>query len=177
MNTRFARIGTLPLFLSLAAFVTVRGAHAQAVEAPPVKMGLWQTEASTTMPGMENMPAGHGGGKHTTISQGCLTPETWKSDFQRIQNPRDSSCKISNQHQDSHSLSFDETCTSDQYNTTSHFEGLFDNDEHMHGSGKVQITGAAFPQGMTMNMTLTSHYLGASCGDVKPGEGKVIRHE
>jgi len=47
----------------------------------------------------------------------------------------------------------------------------------MHGTAKVHITGSAFPQGMTMNMALTSHYLGASCGDVKPGEGKVISHE
>lgn len=175
MNTRFARIGTLPLLLSLSAFVAVRGVHAQSAEAPPVKMGLWQTETSTSMPGMENMPAGHG--KRTTVTQGCLTPDTWKSEFQRIQNAQSSNCKVSNTRQDSHSLSFDETCTSDQYNTTAHFEGLFDNDEHMHGSGKVQITGAASPQGMTMNMTLTSHYLGASCGNVKPGEGKVIRHE
>jgi len=178
MKTRFARITTLSLLLSLAVFATVSTVSAQSVEAPPIKMGLWQTETSTAMAGMENMPAGQGGaGRHTSVVQGCLTPETWKNEFQKIQNEQSGNCTASNTHQDSHSLSFDETCKSDAYNTTAHFEALFDNSEHMHGTAKVHITGSAFPQGMTMNMTLTSHYLGADCGDVKPGEGKVISHE
>lgn len=55
-----------------------------------------------------------------------------------------------------------------------HFEAQFDGNDHMHGTGKMQMTGQAFPQGMTMNMTMSSHYVGADCGDVKPGSAKVI---
>jgi len=166
--------------LSLLCFLaaSASAAYAQSVDAPPIKMGLWQTETSTSMAGMENAGAGReGDDKHTSVVQGCLTPETWKNEFQRIQNEQAGNCTATNTHQDSHSLSFDETCKSDEYTTTAHFEALFDNSEHMHGTAKVHITGSAFPQGMTMNMALTSHYLGASCGDVKPGEGKVISHE
>ena len=178
MTTRFARIGTFTLLLSLAMFAAVRAAHAQTVEPPPVKMGLWQTETSSAMTGMENSPmARAGGGKHKTVTQGCLTPETWKSEFQKLHNEDDSDCKISNTHQDSYSLSFDRICTSERFNTNAHIEAQFDDSEHMHGTGKVQISGAAIPQGMTMDISLSSHYLGASCGDVKPGEGKVIHHE
>jgi hypothetical protein len=138
-------------------------------------MGLWQTEANTSTAGMENSPMAHAGGKHSTVSQGCLTPETWKKEFAKIQDNPD--CKVSNMHQDAHSISFDETCASERHNTNAHFEGQFDDSEHMHGMAKVQITSPNFPQAITMNMALTSHYLGADCGDVKPGEGKVIRHE
>jgi hypothetical protein len=166
--------------LSLLCFLAASAAsaaYAQSVETPPIKMGLWQTETSTSMAGTENGAGHEGDDKHTSVVQGCLTPETWKNEFQKIQSEQSGNCSATNTHQDSHSLSFDETCKSDQYNTTVHFEALFDNSEHMHGTVKVHITGAAFPQGMTMNMALTSHYLGANCGDVKPGEGKVISHE
>jgi hypothetical protein len=56
-----------------------------------------------------------------------------------------------------------------------HFEGLFDDDEHMHGNVKVIMTAPSLPQGMTMIMAMKSRYVSASCGDVKPGEGKVIQ--
>ena len=173
MRTHVVKMGVLPLLVYLASFTAVSTACAQAVEAPPVKMGLWQTESSTSMAGMPNAP---GGGKHTTVTQGCLTPETWKSDFEKFQQREDQDCKTTNTHQDSHSLSVDEACTAPQYNSTIHFEALIDNSEHMHGSGKVHITGPAFPQGMNMDFALSSHYLSSSCGSVKPGEAKVI-HE
>jgi Protein of unknown function (DUF3617) len=173
MNTRFARIGSFSLLLSLATFAAVCALPAQTIEPPPVKMGLWQTESNTSMAGMANTP---GGSKHTIVTQGCLTPETWKSEFAKFQKREDQDCKVTDMHQDSHALTVDETCASPQYNTTMHIDALFENSEHMHGTGKVHITGPAFPQGMTMDFALSSRYLSSSCGDVKPGEAKVI-HE
>ena len=175
MNIRSGRTGSVLLVLSLGAFATLRAVQTQSVEPPPVKMGLWQTESNTSTAGMENTPMARAGGKHSTVSQGCLTPETWKSELAKIGDNPD--CKVSNMHQDAHSISFDETCASERHNTNAHFEGQFDDSEHMHGTVKVQITSPSFPQPITMNMALTSHYLSSSCGDVKPGEGKVIRHE
>jgi Protein of unknown function (DUF3617). len=176
MKIQFARTTIVPLLVFLSAFAAVCAVVAQTVETPPIKMGFWQTETSTSMAGAENLPEGQAG-KHTSVVQGCLTPETWKSEFQKIQNEQSGNCTATNAHQDSHSFSFDEICKSDAYNTTAHLEAVFDNREHMHGTIKVNIAGPAFPQGITMNMTLTSHYLGADCGDVKPGEGKVISQE
>ncbi len=173
MNTRFARIGTFPLLLSLATLAAVRADPAQTIEPPPVKMGLWQTESSTSMAGMANA---QGGGKHTTVTQGCLTPETWKRDLADLQKREDQDCKTTNLQQDSHALTVDQTCTSPKYNTTMHIEALFEDSEHIHGTGKIHITGPMFPQGMIMDFALSSHYLSSSCGDVKPGGAKVI-HE
>jgi hypothetical protein len=178
MTSRFAKIGSLPLLLTLAAFFAVHAAQAQTLEAPPIKMGLWQTESHATITGMENSPMGQAmGGSHSNVTQGCLTPETWKNSFQNMQNQMQSSCKASNMHQDAHSITFDEACTSERYTSNVHFEGLFDDNEHMHGNVKVVMTAASLPQGMTMIMTMKSHYVSASCGDVKPGEGKVVQSQ
>jgi hypothetical protein len=171
MRTHVVKMGVLPLLVYLAAFTAARSE--QAVEPPPIKMGLWQTESSTSMAGMPNAP---GASKHTTVTQGCLTPETWKSDFEKFQKREDQDCKTTNMHQDSRALSVDEACTSPQYQSAMHMEMLIDSPERIHGTGKVHITGPAFPQGMNMDFALNSHYLGSSCGNVKPGEAKVI-HE
>jgi Protein of unknown function (DUF3617) len=177
MNTRFAKIGAFAVFFSLATFAAVHALHSQTIQPPPMKMGLWQTESNATIAGMENTPMGQAmGGKHSNVTQGCLTPETWKSTFEKMNDPG-ADCKMSNLHQDSRSISFDEECTNERHSSKVHFEGLFDDDEHGHGSAKAQITAQGLPQSITMNMTFTSHYLGASCGDVKPGEGKVISHQ
>ncbi len=108
MKLRFPALATLPLLCSFAAL-----ASAQTDSPPPVKMGLWQSESTTTI---EGAPADspmakamtHGGSAN--VSQGCLTPETWKSDFQHMQqHQRDTDCSQTNFQQDTHHVSFDET--------------------------------------------------------------------
>jgi Protein of unknown function (DUF3617) len=172
MNTRFAKIGAVALLVSLAALGAYRASRAQSVEAPPVKMGLWETESSTTMSGMANIP---GGGKHTTVTQGCLTPENWKGEFEKIQRA-DQDCKVTNTQQDAHSLTVDETCSTARYSSTVHMEAHFENAEHMHGTGKATITGQGMPQGMTMDFAIDSHFVSSACGDVKPGSAKIVHH-
>jgi Protein of unknown function (DUF3617) len=175
MNAGLLKFGAITLSLSLAIFAAYRVAQAQSVDTPPIKMGLWQTEVSTTMSGMENMPMNHGG-QHTTVSQGCLTPDTWKSSMQKMQtDAQRADCKVSNMHQDSSGLSFDESCSSARYNSDIHFQAQFDNSENMHGSAKMKMTAQGLPQPMTMDMTMTSHYLSSECGDVKPGEAKILK--
>jgi hypothetical protein len=162
----------LPLSLSVTL---TAAAFAQSPDTPPIKMGLWQTEVNTTIAGIENMP--QGGAGHHTVSLGCLTPETWKSEMEKLSDEQHrAECKMSNLQEDSHGVSFDEGCTSQRYNSTIHFEAVFDGDDHLHGSAKIHVTAQGMPQGMDMHMTMTSHFMSASCGDVKPGEGKVV-HE
>jgi hypothetical protein len=174
MNTRYAKIGAFLLLLTL--FAAIHPVQAQTIEPPPIKMGLWQMETSTSMTGMENAPMGRAAGKHTTVTQGCLTPDSWKNDFEKMSNPS-SDCKLTNVHQDSHSITADMTCSSERFSSNAHFEGLIDGDEHVHGTATSHITGQGMPQAMTMQMSFTSHYVSASCGDVKPGEGKVVSRQ
>jgi Protein of unknown function (DUF3617) len=172
---------TLPLaalaVAALAVAALAVAALAQIAGPPPLKMGLWQTEVTSTVTGMPEMPAGRGPIGRRTVTQGCLTPDTWKKgleDFNRHQ--QDTDCKVTNMHEDSSGIALNETCTSEQFTSAVHFELTFDNSEHTHGSATVHMTGPHFPQGMDSHISMTSHYLGASCGDIKPGDSKVI-HE
>ncbi len=173
MKLRFPAIAALPLLCSFAAL-----AAAQTLEPPPIKMGLWQTESTTSV---EGAPADspmaqamtHGG--RSNVSQGCLTPDTWKNEFQHMQQRHDAECNQSNFQQDSHHISFDEQCGGQSgYTSSVHFEMLLDDTENAHGKADVKMSGPAFPQGMTMHMSMKSKYLSSNCGDVKPGEGKTI---
>lgn len=174
MKLRLSTVATLPLLLSLAPL-----ASAQTPEPPPVKMGLWQSESTTTVEGAAaNSPMAQAmtRGGRTNVSQGCLTPETWKNEFQHMQQQqRDTNCTQSNFQQDAHHVSFDEKCGQQGgYASSVHFEMLVDDAENAHGHANVSMSGPAFPQGMTLHMAIKSKYLSANCGDVKPGEGKVI---
>ena len=176
MKLRIPALATLPLLASFAAL-----AAAQTVEAPPIKMGLWQSEVTTTMQGVPDSPMSHAmGSGRTTVTQGCLTPDTWKKDIQGMQqHMRNTDCTMSNFEQDAHHVSFDEACTAGSqpgYSNNVHFEMLIDDTENAHGHADMKMTGPAFPDGMTMHTAMKSKYLSSDCGDVKPGESKVI-HE
>lgn len=176
MNVRLRGISTLSLLLALAAFAAPRAVRAQEDAPPPVKMGLWQTEVTTSISGMENSPAGaHMGGGRTQVTQSCMTADTWKKDLLKMRQQQ-SECTMADMHMDAHGVAFSETCGDNhQYTTTVHFQATFDGDEHMHGTATAHTAGPALPQGMDMTMHMASHYLSASCGDIKPGAAKVIR--
>lgn len=165
----------LPL-LSLAAFAIAVVAVAQVSEVPPVSMGLWQTETTSTVSGVEGTPmagmASALGRPHVT--QSCLTPEKWKSDIQGFNARQQHGCTMSNLHQDAHKISFDEVCNAVGVNS-SHVDILFDSAEHAHGTVLMKATVPNLPQPMTINVSMVSHFLGSACGDVKPGEGKMIK--
>ncbi|HEY1807592.1 MAG TPA: DUF3617 family protein [Acidobacteriaceae bacterium] len=170
-----AALTLLPLLFSFAAI-----ASAQTDTPPPIKMGLWQSESTTSVEGApadSPMAQAIARGGRTNVSQGCLTPETWKDEFHHMQQHRPGAdCTQTNFQQDSHHISFDEQCGSQGgYSSSVHFEMLLDGEENAHGHADVKMTGAAFPQGMTMHVTMKSKYLSSNCGDVKPGEGKTIR--
>jgi hypothetical protein len=163
-----------PLLLTLTAAT----AAAQTPEMPPIKMGLWQSETTTsTDANAAANPVARAFGNRTTVTQGCLTPESWKNDLQNMQNrQKRDNCTQSNFEQDSHHVAFDEKCTNQGgYASDVHFEMLIDDTENAHGHGDIKMTGPAFPSGMTMHMTTKTKYMGSDCGSVKPGEGKVIQ--
>lgn len=172
------KTGPLFLLLSLACFAAAAQAQNQLSETPPVTMGLWQTDTSSTVTGLENTPmagmAAAIGRAHTT--QSCLTPEKWKSDIQGFNARQQNGCTLSNLRQDSHEVSFDEVCQSPRGATnTAHVDILIDSPAHTHGTVAMKVADPALPQPMTINITMDSKYVGSDCGSVKPGEGKIVR--
>ncbi|MFP5230122.1 MAG: DUF3617 domain-containing protein [Acidobacteriota bacterium] len=176
MRIGFTTVAPLPLLLT---FVAVAAAQTPTTP-PPIKMGLWQSEVTTSVAGAPNTPMGQamGGAGRTTVTQGCLTPESWARDIQGAQQRQHAAdCTQSNFQQDTHKVTFDEVCSNQGgYSTNVHFEMLIDDTEDAHGHADVKTSGPAFPQGMTMHMTMKTKFLSSDCGSVKPGEGKVI-HE
>jgi len=174
MKFPFTRPASLPLLVSFAA---IAAAQTPTLTPPPVKMGLWQTTVDLKMSGMPNMPAGMA---TSHVSQSCMSTDTWQKDMQNLQARRaqgpSSSCGQPTIQQDGHKYTFDMQCSpGNGFTSTSHFEMLVDSDTAMHGSGTSTTTGPAFPQGMTSNVTIASKFLSADCGDVKPGQSKMVQ--
>lgn len=147
-------------------------------EVPPVTMGLWQTDTTSKVTGLENTPmagmAGMMGREHAT--QSCLTPDQWKRDIQGFNARQQHGCTLSNVHQDSHEVSFDEVCQTGRGGTsTAHADILIDDQQHAHGTVLMKVTDENLPQPMNINVTMNSHYVGSDCGDVKPDSAKMLR--
>ena len=141
-------------------------------------MGLWQSETTTAVTGgAANSPMGRAmGNGRTSVNQSCLTPDSWTKDIAgRAERQQNAECTQSNFQEDSHKVTYDQTCSNQGgYSTNIHFEMLIDDAENAHGFMDMKMSGAAFPEGMTMHMTMKTKYLSSDCGSVKPGEGKVI---
>ncbi|MGC2161398.1 MAG: DUF3617 family protein [Silvibacterium sp.] len=166
MKIQYAAIASLPLLLSLASL-----AAAQTVKptSPPVKMGLWREEVSTTITGIEGVTPT----PHHDVEQYCISPESWKHG---LQGANTNHCEVSNLHQDSHKVSYDVSCGLQQRGRTAfHMEVLIDSDEHMHGTAVAKISGPGVTHAGTWTSTLTERYIGSDCGDLKPGEKKPLK--
>ena len=167
----------------------VAGAQTAAPAAPPpVKMGLWETSSTSHIAGLQLPPdvaaqlkaMGRSlpGGTHTLVTQGCLTPEEWQKQMADMNKPPDSDCKTTNRQVTPRSVSFDISCKSENGATTNgHWEMHVVDNEHGQGSAHMtSSTPGPHGQNLTMDMTFNSHYLSSNCGEVKPGDAKVIRH-
>jgi hypothetical protein len=184
MPVSIARV-SLAISLSLVAS-SMTAAYAQSVP-PPVKMGLWQTEVDRTMTGFQ-LPPGvaekmramgrPAPGNSSTTVESCWTPEQWNKSITDLQDNK--SCTRTNVVQDSHHLSFDVTCTDSKNNKNmlGHMEMIFDDSEHVHGTMVMKSSQSA-PTSVPidMDMKLNAHFVSSDCGDVKPGEGKVVSHQ
>jgi Protein of unknown function (DUF3617) len=172
MKLRSAVPATLAMLFSLAAL-----ASAQTITPPPMKMGLWQAEVTMQMSGMPN---GANIPSRTVVSQTCMTPDTWKDSLTRMQNRQrtgPSNCSVTNVQQDGHHFTADVQCTSQQFTSNGHIDMQFDSDESMHGTTTVSMGGPNAPSGMQMQMVVSSKskFLSSDCGDVKPGQPKMIQ--
>ncbi|HZC42568.1 MAG TPA: DUF3617 domain-containing protein [Acidobacteriaceae bacterium] len=174
------------IFFLVAILGFPGAALAQTIEAPPIKMGLWQTTTTSTMSGMQippdvaarmkamgrSLPTGQ---PRTTVTQSCATPEKWKEMFQHLQ--RQGNCALTNEHLTSSSLTADVSCKSgdERYNSTGNVDIHFESDEKIHGKVHVETNVQSQPQPIVSDMSFESAYQGADCQGVSPDAAKVIR--
>jgi hypothetical protein len=178
---------SLALLLGLCFFA---GAIARAQDlpaTPPVKMGLWESTITSTIGGLTIPPdvaarlqaMGRpvpGSTPHTSVTQSCMTKEEWAKSIEKMNNSNETKCTYTNRNFTSSKFSFDMSCASERGGVfTGHFEMLVDDDEHTHGSAHMKSEGGPNGNPLTIDTTLSTRYLSADCGDVKPGEGKTIK--
>lgn len=161
MKTHLAVFAGLPLFICAAALAQ------SPITPPPIRMGLWQYEVTVNgMPGP--------GGPHTIVTQSCVTPETWTRGFQNIR-PSEQ-CTTTNMHQTAHSVSFDVACSQQNMSSTAHVQMELDSETEMHGTVDSTVSGPGFP-GMNMTSAIHSKFLTTDCGDVQPGQSRMVSHQ
>ena len=123
MKTRSVGKAALLVVIALASFLAAGASLAQNTEPPPIKMGLWQSETTSKMTGVENTPMARLGVPQTHVNQACMTPEKWKDDFANMQSKsRMQNCQGSGIRQDGKKFTVDEVCQ-DQNGEERHSRG------------------------------------------------------
>jgi Spy/CpxP family protein refolding chaperone len=189
MRTAWTIIKPRTAFLILAAAAPALTATA-ALKAqsppppPPIKMGLWEGTTVTTMTGLTVPPEmaerlkamGRpvpGSEPRTMQMQSCLTPESWKQMFTRMQDREN--CKVTNLKQDAAGMSADMSCQSGGTGSAQgHLQMDFLTPEKMHGTMHIEVTSSRQPKPIVMDITIDSLYQGADCKDVSPDTPKLI---
>jgi len=156
----------------------------------PIKLGLWETTVSSTnqmqlppeaeariaaMPPAQQAQVrsmmGGGTPMVSTYKSCAASSTTMDTLLNQAQDHEGMKCTFTNRTQTANSASFDTSCVSDQGTMTGHSDFRMPDSEHV--SGATHLTGSmSSPRGGTMTMnitsTVTSKYLGADCGNVKP---------
>ena len=160
-------------------------AMAQASFPPPIKMGLWEVTTNSgassisippeVMAKMKESgrPMPEMGQPKTTVRQQCLTKEQW---LKAVSPTEQKDCVRKRELINSQTLAYDVECTAQNGSKMlGHVDMLFDNDESMHGAIHMKTEHEdAHQTKMNMNVTIKARYLAASCGDLKPGESKLV---
>jgi hypothetical protein len=136
---------------------------------PPMRMGLWQTDATTTMV-VPNMPAGMPGmGPLKTQVTSCMTPESYAKNLAAANQQKN--CVRSNESWTAGEYKADVSCNNGK--TTGHFDMLFDSKDSAHGS--VHMASGSGRGGVTIDQTMDMKFLSSDCGSVTP-DNPVISH-
>jgi len=175
------------------------GAMASAQSDIPFKTGLWESNFTSTVSGMQmqmppdlqarlaQMPPEQqervrnmmGGAPHTSVVRSCVTKEQfdkWNDSFAQNKD-KDSQCTHTVVTQTSQQRVIDMNCTSSNAKTTGRVEMNFDSEEKSHGTVHMVRTATEGPQAgnpVTIDVKFDTHYVGSDCGDIKPGEGRPV---
>ena len=173
------------IFLAIGLLPTARAQSRQI----PVKLGLWESQVSSTMvmalpPEAEariaampperqaQMRARLNGSKpNVSTYKSCIAQHATMDELlNQNQDKRGAKCTFTNRTQTSDGASFDTTCTMPQGTATGHTEFHMLNDEHWTSTTHISadMGGGGATRHVSMESTVTSRYVGAQCGDVKP---------
>jgi len=188
------RIGCIAV-ASLLAVAASAGAQSMPI---PIKQGLWQTSVSGTMQmqlppevqariaamppaqqaQMQAMMGGAAGGTPVnSTNKSCIaSQESMDTLLNQAQQKSGMKCTFTNRVQTADGASFDTSCTmppqGNMQGGTANGHSSFHMPDSEHVTGTTQMTVAMAAKGstttMSMNSTMTSTYVGADCGDVKP---------
>lgn len=186
--------------LSLALAFTAT-AHAQSMSSAPIKAGLWETTVTTTSqmqlpPELQaridamtpqqqatmkaNMPGLGAAPPNTFTSRSCAASQTTANNLiqqaQQKMQQDGGKCTMSNQTQTATTISFDISCTMTQATATGHSTYTLVDGDHYTGTQHLtmQLSSARGSSNLVMDSTMSSHYVGADCGDVKPGSSVMV---
>lgn len=188
-----------PVCACLVTFALASFAHAQSATSAPVKAGLWETTISSTMqmqlppelqPRLDAMTPqqqammksrmpGAAGARAPMVNttHSCSTGQMSVNDLiNQTEQKSGAKCTLTNQTQTATGVSFDISCTMTEGNAAGHSSFTMADSDHVSGATHMtmQMTGGGGPSSMTIDSTLTSHYLGSDCGDVKPNTSVAV---
>ena len=188
----------IALCISIVCAIAPAAAHAQSMTDAPIRPGLWETTITSNMqmqlpPEIQarlnamtpqqqammkaNMPAGMGGGAPmTNKTRSCSTGQS-VNDLVNQAQEKGSQCKLTNQTQTASGMSFDISCTMQEGTATGHSSFTMADKDHVNGTTHMtaNLNENGRPMSMTIDSTLSSHYLGADCGDVKPNSAVSVK--
>lgn len=178
--------------LALLCVSCTFAASGQAAEAPPIKPGLWQVHSERAVDGVKAPPmnaqldrlppevrkqmesmmkqkgvdlSGGGGDIKLCLSKESLDQNQWLGGKGGQQN-----CQTDIKTRSSARWTWHTSCSEPKSETDG--EAVFHSPESY--TLKVATIAALQGESRTMNMTTTSTWLGASCGDLKPVSAKTL---
>ncbi len=163
----------------------------------PFKTGLWDSNFTSTVTGIQMPPDMQarlaqlppdqqehirhmmGGAPNTSEAHSCMTKEQfdkWNDSFAQDKD-KDSQCSHTVVSQTAQERIVDLNCTSARAKTTGRVEMSFDSDEKGHGTVHMVRTASDGPQAgkpVTIDVKFDTHFIGADCGDIKPGDAHPV---
>ncbi|HYK36336.1 DUF3617 domain-containing protein [Alloacidobacterium sp.] len=162
----------------------------------PFKTGLWESNFTSSVSGMQippdlqarlaQMPPDQrariqsmmGGGPQTSAVRSCVTKDQFDKWNDSLANKeKNADCTNTNVSQTAQDRVVEVNCTSSNSKTSGRVEMHFDSDEKGHGTVHMVRTELQGPQAMkpvTIDMKFDTHFVSSDCGDIKPGEGRPV---
>jgi Protein of unknown function (DUF3617) len=133
-------------------------------QSAPIKMGLWEKKMTMDM----------GTGTPTKIAaKSCITPETWREMVGSMSKQHEG-CTVDNV-KNAHGYTFTATCKTPNGGTmVTNGSATFQDSQHIVAESHTIMTMNG--QKRKMDSKSTSSFLGADCGNIKPGEPESEKH-
>jgi len=124
-------------------------------EPPPIKMGLWEATVTTMGSSLK--------------TRTCMTPQSYRE--QLVHLPQ--GCTLSNVQKTTTSMSGDVKCNLSGASSSGHIDVQFPDPSTVHST--ISVTTTAQGRSIPIMITADSHFVGADCEDLEPGQSKVIQ--